>query len=102
MDLRLKHKVVLVTAASRGLGAATARRFAEEGARVALTARNAAKLDETAIAIAKDTGAEVLAIKGDVTKPDQIQRMVQDTIDRWGRLDVLVTNAGGPAAGKFL
>jgi 3-oxoacyl-[acyl-carrier protein] reductase len=102
MDLRLKDKVVLVTAASRGLGAATARRFAEEGARVAVTARNAAKLDEMAIAIAKDTGAEVLAITGDVTKQDQIERMVQDTIDRWGRLDVLVTNAGGPAAGKFL
>ncbi len=61
MDLRLKDKVVLVTAASRGLGAASARRFAEEGARVAITARNGEKLTALAQAISKDTGAEVLA-----------------------------------------
>ncbi len=102
MDLQLKDKVVLVTAASRGLGAATARRFAEEGARVAITARNAARLDETAVAIARDTGSEVLAIVGDVARPAEAERMVQDTVERWGRLDILVTNAGGPAAGKFL
>jgi 3-oxoacyl-[acyl-carrier protein] reductase len=102
MDLRLKDKVVLVTAASRGLGAASARRFAEEGARVAITARNSEKLAALAQAIAKDTGTEVLPIVGDVTRPDDVERMVQSTIDRWGRLDVLITNAGGPAGGKFL
>jgi len=102
MDLRLKGKVVLVTAASRGLGAAGARRFAEEGARVAITARNGDKLTALAQAISKDTGAEVLPIAGDVTRPDDVERMVQSTIDRWGRLDVLITNAGGPAGGKFL
>jgi 3-oxoacyl-[acyl-carrier protein] reductase len=102
MDLHLKDKVVLVTAASRGLGAASARRFAEEGARVAITARNGGKLTALAQAISKDTGAEVLPIAGDVTQPDDVERMVQSTIDRWGRLDVLITNAGGPAAGKFL
>ena len=102
MDLRLKDKVVLVTAASRGLGAASARRFAEEGARVAITARNGERLTALAQAISKDTGAEVLPIAGDVTQPDDVERMVQSTIDRWGRLDILVTNAGGPAAGKFL
>lgn len=102
MDLRLKDKVVLVTAASRGLGAASARRFAEEGARVAITARNGERLTALAQAISKDTGAEVLPISGDVTQPEDVERMVQCTIDRWGRLDVLITNAGGPAAGKFL
>jgi 3-oxoacyl-[acyl-carrier protein] reductase len=102
MDLRLKDKVVLVTAASRGLGAAAARRFAEEGARVAVTARNASRLDETAVAIARDTGSEVLAIVGDVSKADEAERMVYDTIQRWGRLDGLVINAGGPPGGKFL
>ena len=102
MDLRLKDKVVLVTAASRGLGAASARRFAEEGARVAITARNGERLTALAQAISKDTGAEVLPIAGDVTQPGDVERMVQSTIDRWGRLDILVTNAGGPAAGKFL
>ncbi len=102
MDLHLKDKVVLVTAASRGLGAATARRFAEEGARVAITARNAARLDEMATAIARDTGSEVIAIVGDVSNPAETERMVKDAVERWGRLDILVTNAGGPAAGKFL
>jgi 3-oxoacyl-[acyl-carrier protein] reductase len=102
MDLRLRDRVVLVTAASRGLGAVSARRFAEEGARVAITARNGEKLSALAQAIAKDTGAEVLPIVGDVTKPDDVERMAQSTVDRWGRLDILVANAGGPAAGKFL
>jgi 3-oxoacyl-[acyl-carrier protein] reductase len=102
MDLRLKDKVVLVTAASRGLGAASARRFAEEGARVAIIARHGEKLAALAHAITKDTGTEVLPIVGDVTNPDDVERMVQSTVDRWGRLDVLITNAGGPAAGKFL
>jgi 3-oxoacyl-[acyl-carrier protein] reductase len=102
MDLHLKDKVVLVTAASRGLGAATARRFAEEGARVAITARNGDKLMALAQALIHDCGAKVLPIVGDVTNPADVERMVQSTIDHWGRLDVLVTNAGGPAAGKFL
>ncbi len=102
MDLQLKDKVVLVTAASRGLGAATARRFAEEGARVAITARNAARLDETAVAIARDTGSEVLAIVGDVARPAEAERMVRDTVERWGRLDAMIINAGGPPGGKFL
>lgn len=102
MDLRLKDKVILVTAASRGLGAAAARRFADEGTRVVITARQAATLNATAEAIAKDTGAAVLPIVGDVTKPDDIVRMVESTVERWGRLDGLVINAGGPPGGKFL
>ena len=102
MDLHLKEKVVLVNAASRGLGAAAARRFAEEGARVAITARHGEKLAALAQSVAQETGAEVLPVVGDVTNPGDVERMVQSTIDRWGRLDVLVTNAGGPATGKFL
>ncbi len=102
MDLRLKDKVVLVTAASRGLGAATARRFAEEGACIAISSRSAERIEHTAEVIARDTGAQVLPIVGDVSKPDDADRMVQRTIDRWGRLDILVTNASGPTPGQFL
>jgi 3-oxoacyl-[acyl-carrier protein] reductase len=102
MDLKLKDKIVLVTAASRGLGAASARRFAEEGARVAISSRSLAHAKQTAEAIAADTGAQVLPIEGDVSKPDEADRTVQAVIDRWGRLDVLILNASGPAAGKFL
>ena len=52
--------------------------------------------------MSKDTGAEVLSIAGDVAKPDEADRMVRSTIDRWGRLDILVTNASGPTPGQFL
>jgi len=102
MDLKLKDKVVLVTAASRGLGAATARRFAEEGARVAISARDADRVGKTAAAIAKDTGAEIVALVGDVARPDDPAHMIQSVLDRWGQLDVLIINAGGPPSGKFL
>jgi 3-oxoacyl-[acyl-carrier protein] reductase len=102
MDLRLKDKVVLVTAASRGLGAASARRFAEEGARVAISARNAERIERTATALALDTGASILPIVGDVSKPEDADRTVQAVIDHWGQLDILVTNASGPTPGQFL
>ncbi len=102
MDLKLKDRIVLVTAASRGLGAATAKRFAEEGACVAISARDVRRVTATAESIAKETGAQVLPIVGDVAKPDEVDRVVQAVIDRWGRLDTLVINAGGPPAGKFL
>ncbi len=101
MDLKLKDKVVLVTAASRGLGAISARRYAEEGAQVAISARSGDQILQTAQSIAQDTGAQVFGITGDITQPDQIDRIVQSTIDRFGRLDVLVINHGGPPAGLF-
>jgi 3-oxoacyl-[acyl-carrier protein] reductase len=102
MDLRLKDKVVLITAASRGLGAATARRFAEEGARVAISSRNAERIKRTAEVIAQDTGAQILPIVGDVSKPEDVDGTVQAVIDRWRRLDILVTNASGPTPGQFM
>ena len=101
MDLHLKDKVVLVTAASRGLGAASARRFAEEGARVAISARDENKIAQTAQEISQATGAQVFAIAGDVTKPEEADRTVQAALDHFGRLDILVVNAGGPPAGQF-
>ncbi len=102
MDLRLKDKVVLVTAASRGLGAASARRFAEEGARVAITARNGERLAALAQTLKQETGAEVLPIVGDVSKPEEVDRTVQAVIDHWRRIDILVTTASGPTPGQFL
>jgi 3-oxoacyl-[acyl-carrier protein] reductase len=102
MDLNLKDKVVLVTAASRGLGAAAARRFAEEGARVAISSRSQDRITQTAGVIAQQTGASLLPIAGDVSEPADADRMVQAVIDRWGRIDILVTNASGPTPGQFL
>jgi 3-oxoacyl-[acyl-carrier protein] reductase len=102
MDLGLKGKVALVTASSRGLGAATAQAFAREGSRVVLCARNRAPLMETCHRIADETGAEVLAVTADVSKQADVEALVETARDRFGRLDILVINAGGPPSGNFL
>lgn len=101
MDLGLKDKVALVAAASQGLGRAVAEELAAEGASLVLCARNPSALAETAAAIADSTGAHVLAVPADVTDMDQIERLVQSAAERFGRVDILVTNAGGPPAGQF-
>jgi 3-oxoacyl-[acyl-carrier protein] reductase len=101
MDLGLSHKVALVAAGSRGLGRAVAEELAAEGASLILCARDSRTLDETASAIAKTSNAHVLAVPADVTVTDDIKRVVETGIDRFGRIDVLVTNAGGPPAGRF-
>lgn len=101
MDLGLKDKVALVAAASRGLGRAVAEELAAEGAGLVLCARDPTTLAETAAAIADSTGAHVLAVPADVTDVDQVARVVQSGKERFGRIDILVTNAGGPPAGRF-
>ena len=101
MDLGLKNKVALVAAGSRGLGRAVAEELAAEGASLLLCAREAQTLTETAAAISETTGVHVLAVPADVTVLDDIKRLVDAGIDRFGRIDILVTNAGGPPAGKF-
>ncbi|HEY75961.1 MAG TPA: SDR family oxidoreductase [Thermoflexia bacterium] len=102
MDLGLKGKVALVTAASRGLGRAVALQLAEEEASVAICARKEGPLQATAEEIREATGAEVLAIPADVSVPEDVDRLVEAVLDRFGRIDVLVTNAGGPPPGRFL
>ena len=101
MDLGLKHKVALVAASSQGLGRAVAEELAAEGASLVLCARNAATLAETTAAIADQTGAHVLGVPADVTNADQIKQLVAAGNERFGRIDILVTNAGGPPAGRF-
>jgi 3-oxoacyl-[acyl-carrier protein] reductase len=101
MDLQLKDKVALVTAASKGLGKASALALAREGARVVISARSEL-VHTTAQEIMDETGAEVLAVKGDVTSQEDIDKMVQATLDRFGQIDILFVNAGGPPPGGFL
>lgn len=101
MDLGLKNKVALVAAGSRGLGRAVAEELAAEGASLVLCARDINTLTETAAAIADASGAHVLAVPADVTDVDSIKQLVEAGIDRFGRIDILVTNAGGPPAGTF-
>jgi 3-oxoacyl-[acyl-carrier protein] reductase len=108
MDLGLDGQVVLLAGASRGIGLAAARAFAQEGSRIALMARDAAHLREAARETSEarrlvaapgsapvDEGPEVLAVAGDATRVQDAKRAVRETIDRFGRIDVLVTLVGG-------
>ncbi|MBE8516192.1 SDR family NAD(P)-dependent oxidoreductase [Amycolatopsis sp. H6(2020)] len=92
-DKSLSGAVALVTGASSGIGAATARRLAAEGAALALVARRPDRLDQVVDDIA-GIGGHAVAVQADITDPDDAEGAVQDTLDRFGRLDVLVNNAG--------
>jgi len=101
MDLGLRGKVALVAAASKGLGRAIALELAAEGARIAMCARGEDALFRARDEIALATGAEILAVAGDVSKSDDVHRITTAAFDKFGRVDILVTNAGGPPSGKF-
>lgn len=101
MNLGLKGKVVLVTASSRGLGKAIATEYAREGARVMIAARNEDELKKTADEIFSLTGSEVDYCVTDVSNRLDIDNLFERTINRFGKLDVLITSAGGPPGGTF-
>jgi 3-oxoacyl-[acyl-carrier protein] reductase len=101
MDLGIKGKVALVAAASRGLGRAVAEELASEGASLVLCARGAEKLEETREYITETTGAPVLAVPADLSIAGDIARVCGLGLERFGRIDILVTNSGGPPAGQF-
>jgi len=102
MNLGLDGKIALVTASSRGLGRAVALRLAQEGAQVAICARGEETLSETGQAIRQATGQRVLAIPANVSQPAAADELVEATLEAFDRLDILVTNAGGPPPGLFL
>jgi 3-oxoacyl-[acyl-carrier protein] reductase len=101
MDLGLKGKVAIVAASSKGMGKATAMGLAAEGARVTMLARSGADLERAAQEVREKHRAEVLAIPADVTRDDDVKRVVQETVARWGTVNILVNNAGGPPPGSF-
>jgi 3-oxoacyl-[acyl-carrier protein] reductase len=101
MDLRIGGKAAIVAAASSGLGKATALELAREGVRVSITARRDDELRSAADEIASATGADVLAIAGDVTDEAHVRSLVSQTKAHFGAVDILVANAGGPPAGFF-
>lgn len=101
MEFGLVGKVALVAAASKGLGYATALGLAREGARVAISARTEADVQKAAAAITAETGAETLPIAADITKPEDIRRMVAETVAEFGGLHIIVPNSGGPPPGTF-
>ena len=101
MDLGLKDKVVLVSAASRGLGKATAREFAREDAQVAMCARSKA-IESVAREIAQETGSRILGLRADLTQANDIDNFVAAAVKEFGRVNILFNNAGGPKPGVFL
>lgn len=102
MDLGIRDKVAVVAAASKGLGKAVALGLAREGVNLAVCARGEEDLLRTAEEIRLETGVEVLAVVCDVTEPEDVKRLVERTIERFGRIDILVNNAGGPPSSSFL
>lgn len=96
----MQHKVILITGGSDGLGAATAQKLALEGASVAICARGADKLQAVADGI-NAAGGKALAVATDVTKTDQLEHLVNQTLEHFGRIDALVNNAGKAAAVPF-
>ena len=102
MDLGLKGRVAMVAAASRGLGRAVAEELAKVGCDVAICARTAGELERTAAEIGKASGRSVFWRAMDVTKEEAVRRFVSDVERKFGRVDICVTNAGGPPSKKFL
>ncbi len=101
MDFGIKGKVALVTAASKGLGRGCAEHLAAEGCKVAICARNATEVQQTARGIASTTGAETLALTCDMSQAEQIEDMLQTLRHQWGDPDIVIANAGGPPPGTF-
>jgi 3-oxoacyl-[acyl-carrier protein] reductase len=101
MDLGLKDKVAVVAASSKGLGKAVAWQLAREGAKLVICARNKEMLEATADEILLDTGVTVFPLAIDLSDGDQIRWMIDETLDLFGRVDILITNSGGPTPGDF-
>jgi 3-oxoacyl-[acyl-carrier protein] reductase len=100
MELGLRGKVAAVTGGSEGIGRATVLRLVAEGAKVALCARRPEVLDAFAEELRK-AGGDVLAVVADAAKPGDMERFIADTVKRFGRIDIVVNNAGGTAQSPF-
>jgi 3-oxoacyl-[acyl-carrier protein] reductase len=101
MDLGLSGKVALVAAASKGLGRAIAEEFAREGARVAMCSREETAIKTAAEEIVRKTKADVLPIAADLSTREGCEAFVQTAVAKYGTVDILIVNAGGPPPGRF-
>ena len=96
MDLELKDKVAIIGGASKGLGRACAEALAQEGARITICSRTEADLEVAAAEIRDTTGAEALVFPADLESYESIKALVSATVERYGQLDIMVNNSGGP------
>ncbi|MFD1571682.1 SDR family oxidoreductase [Halorubrum laminariae] len=102
MDLAIDGNAALVTASSSGLGKASAKALAREGANVVINGRDEDRLDAALEEVEAVASGEVVAQSGDLTDPEDIETLVETTVDEFGTIDHLVTSAGGPPSGAFL
>ena len=101
MDYQIDGNTALVAASSSGLGKASAEALAREGAHVVINGRDQERVDEAVKEIRGVAEGDVLGVPGDLTDPDDIERLVRRTVEEFGGIDHLVTNAGGPPSGSF-
>jgi 3-oxoacyl-[acyl-carrier protein] reductase len=101
MDLGLKDKRALVTGSSRGLGYATALLLAKEGCKVAINGRDESKIKAAAEKLQQETGSQIIGLAGDVSDAAVPEKLIQQAVEAFGGLDILVTNSGGPTPGSI-
>ena len=101
MDLGLKGRIALVAASSRGLGRAVAEELAAEGCDLVMCARGKEALEEAAASIRATSTRKILALPADLSKPEDVSQLSATAMKEFGRVDILVTNGGGPPAGPF-
>ena len=101
MELGLKNKVAFVAASSQGLGKSVALELAQEGAKLIICGRHYDTLEKTKQEIEKQTGAEVLALAGDLSVPAEREQIIKSSLQAYNTIDILVTNTGGPPTGKM-
>ena len=99
MNLELEGSVAFITGASKGIGRECARVLAEEGCTVVVTARGKELLEETARDLSEKTGQKIMPIAGDMSTPEDVERAVAETVDSFGKIDILVTCAGSSPGG---
>jgi 3-oxoacyl-[acyl-carrier protein] reductase/bacilysin biosynthesis oxidoreductase BacG len=101
MDFGLAGKVAIITGSSDGIGYAVARALAREGARLVLCARRETLLAEASESIVKETGTDVLAVRCDVQRLDDVRNLVKEAVQRFGAIHILVNNAGSVPSARF-
>jgi 3-oxoacyl-[acyl-carrier protein] reductase len=101
VDLGLRGKVAIIAAASRGLGRAIAEELAIEGASIVMCARGRESLAEAVEVVRAAGGTEVIGVPADVSRPEDVTRLIRAAAEKFTHIDILVTNAGGPPSGPF-
>jgi len=100
--MKLDDRVAIITGASRGIGSAIAKRFATEGAKVVINYNKSEEKASRLVDEIRKNGGQAIAVRADVSKPDEVKQLVKKTIDAYGRVDILVNNAGVMFQNTFL